>query len=128
MLFAVTYVTAVRALVPADRITRANGSSMHGRGGRGRRHRSRGVVASVRPGGACRRGRGELRRVGCLLGFVRFQALRGAGYGVPATRRRAIRPAEDAELGRELVAGASFLPRHPRTAEPDVLLSVFSFF
>ncbi len=118
MLFSVTYVTAVRALVPGPRITQANGRL-------NATAAAAGVVGPVFAGVVAARF-GPAAAVGvdaasfgvsaACVSFVRFRGRTGpderTGGGSP---------------WRELLAGAAFLRRHPVLRTLTVLLSVFCF-
>lgn len=125
MLFSVTYVTAVRALVPADRITQANGRL-------NATAAAAGVVGPLAAG-----------VVAAWTGPAAAVAVDAASFGVSAAcmclvRFRGRAQAPEARTGgtgssarrtmwKELVAGASFLRRHPVLRSLTLLLSVFSF-
>ncbi|MFP1626369.1 MFS transporter [Streptomyces sp. 5K101] len=118
MLFSVTYVTVVRALVPGDRITEANG----------RLNATAAAAGVVGPlcAGVVAAWSGPAAAVGvdaasfgvsaACLAFVRF-------------RNRTPAEAETARqtLGKDLLAGVSFLRRHPVLRALTVFLSFFSF-
>jgi MFS family permease len=149
MLFSVTYVTAVRSLVPADRITQANG----------RLNATAAAAGVVGPlcAGAVVAWFGAAAAVGvdaasfavsaACLSLVRFRAPArsdgeagtagepagtgagepaGSGAGNPAAHAPG-KPAERPGVWRELAEGAAFLSRHPVLRTLTVLLSVFSF-
>ncbi|MCQ4041031.1 MFS transporter [Streptantibioticus rubrisoli] len=115
MLFSVTYVTAVRALVPGDRITQANGRL-------NATAAAAGVIGPVLAGAVAGRF-GPAAAVGvdaasfavsaACVSFVRFR-------GRTRTEQRS-------DGWRELLAGVAFLRRQPVLRTLTVLLSVFCF-
>lgn len=126
MLFSVTYVTVVRALVvPGDRITEANGRL-------NATAAAAGVVGPLFAGVVAARF-GPAAAVGvdaasfgvsaACLSFVRFRGRTRAA--------QAGRPGEGGEarqtMGKDLLAGLSFLWRHPVLRALTVFLSFFSF-
>ncbi|MGW2561002.1 MFS transporter [Streptomyces sp. NPDC001514] len=127
MLFAVTYVTVVRSLVSGSRITEANGRL-------NATAAAAGVVGPLCAGVVAARF-GPAAAVGvdaasfgvsaACLGFVRF---RGGTRATP-TERTSEPDAKAAprRLWTDLIAGVSFLRRHPVLRSLTVLLSVFSF-
>ncbi|MFF1477586.1 MFS transporter [Streptomyces sp. NPDC058301] len=122
MLFSVTYVTAVRALVPGDRITEANGrlnATAAAAGVIG--PLLAGVVAAwLGPASAVAVDAVSFGVSAACLNFVRFTGRTDpAGDAARGTRRES--------MGKEFVAGASFLRHHPVLRSLTVLLSVFSF-
>jgi len=118
MLFSVTYVTVVRSLVPADRITQANGrlNATAAAAGVVGPLCAGAVVAWFGPAAAVGVDAGSFAVSAACLSLVRF--------------RGSTRVAEGAErigVWRELAAGAAFLARHPVLRTLTALLSVFSF-
>lgn len=125
MLFSVTYVTVVRALVPGDRITEANGRL-------NATAAAAGVVGPLFAGVVAARF-GPAAAVGvdaasfgvsaACLSFVRFRGRTRAA--------QAGRPGEGGEvrqtMWKDLLAGLSFLWRHPVLRALTVFLSFFSF-
>jgi MFS family permease len=118
MLFSVTYVTVVRSLVPADRITQANGRL-------NATAAAAGVVGPLCAG-----------LVVAWFGPAAAVGVDAASFGLSAAClslvrfRGSTRPQEgDERVGvwRELAAGAAFLGRHPVLRTLTALLSVFSF-
>ncbi|MFI1097872.1 MFS transporter [Streptomyces sp. NPDC020917] len=124
MLFSVTYVTVVRSLVPADRLTQANGRL-------NATAAAAGVVGPLCAG-----------LVVAWFGAAAAVGVDAASFAVSAACMslvrfrgplRAGKPAEGEEapervgVWRELAAGAAFLGRHPVLRTLTVLLSVFSF-
>ncbi|WP_188273393.1 MFS transporter [Streptomyces sp. CBMA152] len=122
MLFSVTYVTAVRALVPGDRITEANGRL-------NATAAAAGVVGPLLAG-----------VVAAWLGPAAAVAVDAVSFGVSAACLHFVRfkdraePSGDAaegprreSMGKEFAAGVSFLRRHPVLRSLTILLSVFSF-
>ncbi|MDF3288116.1 MFS transporter [Streptomyces silvisoli] len=118
MLFSVTYVTAVRALVPGARITRANGRL-------NATAAAAGVVGPVFAG-----------MIAARFGPTAAVGVDAASFGVSAACVSFVRfrgrPREDERTDggtpwRELLAGAAFLRRHPVLRTLTVLLSVFCF-
>ncbi|MGP4047632.1 MFS transporter [Streptomyces sp. 2A115] len=120
MLFSVAYVTVVRNLVGAERITEANG----------RLNATAAAAGVVGPvcAGLVAAWSGPAAAVGVdaasfgvsavCVSFVRFKGGTHPGRGAAAVRQR---------LGKDLLAGASFLIRHPVLRVLTVLLSFFSF-
>ncbi|MFI1100378.1 MFS transporter [Streptomyces melanogenes] len=122
MLFSVTYVTAVRALVPGERITEANGrlnATAAAAGVVG--PLLAGVVAAwVGPAAAVAVDAVSFGVSAVCLSFVRFKGrAEPSGDAARGPRRES--------LGKEFAAGVSFLRRHPVLRSLTVLLSVFSF-
>lgn len=117
MLFSVTYVTVVRALVPGDRITEANGrlnATAAAAGVVG--PLCAGVVAAwFGPAAAVGVDAASFGVSAACLAFVRFRNRTSAQDRVRLT------------LGKDLLAGVSFLRRHPVLRALTVLLSFFSF-
>ncbi|WHM40434.1 MFS transporter [Streptomyces sp. BPTC-684] len=123
MLFSVTYVTVVRALVPGDRITEANGRL-------NATAAAAGVVGPLLAG-----------LVAAWVGPAAAVAVDAVSFGVSAACLSFVRfkgraePSGDAtgqgqwreSMGKEFAAGVSFLRRHPVLRSLTVLLSVFSF-
>ncbi|WP_225849205.1 MFS transporter [Streptomyces sp. HPF1205] len=135
MLFSVTYVTVVRALVAPDLITRANGRL-------GATASAAGVAGPVCAGLVVSRF-GAATAVGvdaasfavsaACMALVRFhgdtRALSAARAGAPATgdAARAGRDTALRRLGRDLRAGVTFLRGHPVLRSLTVLLTFFVF-
>ncbi|MFG2142910.1 MFS transporter [Streptomyces sp. NPDC048696] len=123
MLFSVTYVTAVRALVPGDRITEANGrlnATAAAAGVVG--PLLAGVVAAwLGPAAAVAVDAVSFGVSAVCLGFIRFKG-RTEQSGDTAARGP-----ERESIGKEFAAGVSFLRRHPVLRSLTLLLSGFSF-
>ncbi|MER5184150.1 MFS transporter [Streptomyces sp. NPDC002896] len=125
MLFSVTYVTVVRSLVSGDRITEANGrlnATAAAAGVVG--PLCAGIVAArFGPAAAIGVDAASFGVSACCLGFVRFRG------GTRATRSTQASEAESAwqTLWKDLLAGVSFLRRHPVLRALTILLSFFSF-
>ncbi|MFK8908484.1 MFS transporter [Streptomyces sp. YS-3] len=122
MFFSVTYVTVVRALVPGDRITEANGrlnATAAAAGVVG--PLLAGVVAAwLGPAAAVAVDAASFGVSAACLAFVRFTGRTGS--------EDARSPAQPREpLRKELAAGVSFLRSHPVLRSLTILLSVFSF-
>lgn len=118
MVFSVGYVTVVRALVPADRMTEANGRL-------NATAAAAGVVGPLCAG-----------VVASWFGPAAAVGVDAASFGVSAACmavvrfRGTTRPDGDSERGtvwRELSAGAAFLRSHPVLRSLTVLLSAFAF-
>ncbi|MET8642809.1 MFS transporter [Streptomyces sp. NPDC004675] len=118
MVFSVAYVTVVRGLVDADAITAANGrlnATAAAAGVAG--PLGAGIVAAwAGPAAAVAVNAASFGVSALCLAFVRF------GRTVPPTPG----PAPQG-LWRDLLAGASFLRRHPVLRALTVLLALFSF-
>ncbi|MFD1658773.1 MFS transporter [Streptomyces caeni] len=118
MVFSVAYVTVVRGLVEGERITAANGrlnATAAAAGVAG--PLCAGVVAAwAGPAAAVAVDAASFGVSALCLGFVRFRPDTPPG---PAPDRKG--------LWRDLVAGASFLRRHPVLRVLTLLLAVFSF-
>ncbi|MFF3904646.1 MFS transporter [Streptomyces sp. NPDC001848] len=118
MVFSVAYVTVVRGLVDGERITAANGrlnATAAAAGVVG--PLGAGVVAAwAGPAGAVAVDAVSFGVSALCLTLVR---LRKSPLPAPATTRRG--------LAKDLLAGASFLWRHPVLRALTVLLSLFSF-
>lgn len=126
MLFSVTYVTAVRALVPGDRITQANGrlNATAAAAGVAGPLLAGVVAARFGPSAAVGVDAASFGVSAACLSFVRF---RGRGQADGQSSRTAARGPVRRTMWNELVAGASFLRQHPVLRSLTVLLSIFSF-
>jgi MFS family permease len=117
MLFSVAYVTAVRNLVPEDRLTEANGrlNATAAAAGVAGPVCAGVLVARFGPAAAVGVDAVSFGVSAACLALVRFR-----GTTRPGARDRRT-------LWADLMAGASFLRRHPVLRSLTVLLSLFSF-